>query len=217
MGLLSIIRKIKRKEKEMRILMVGLDNSGKTTIVLKINGEDTSIISPTLGFNIKTIKYHNVLLLENYKLGRSVETSSLCSVELLGTSSSSEEYSLNIWDVGGQKTIRSYWRNYFEQTDGLVWVVDSSDVRRLDDCRAELHNLLKEERLAGASLLVFANKQDIQGALKPAEIAKVLNLEVMDKSRHWNIVGCSAYTGEGLLDGFDWLVQDVASRIYVLD
>lgn len=54
-------------------------------------------------------------------------------------------YSLNIWDVGGQKTIRSYWRNYFEQTDGLVWVVDSSDIRRLDDCRAELHNLLKEE------------------------------------------------------------------------
>uniref|UniRef100_A0A0D9W999 ADP-ribosylation factor-like protein 2 n=1 Tax=Leersia perrieri TaxID=77586 RepID=A0A0D9W999_9ORYZ len=142
MGLLSIIRKIKRKEKEMRILMVGLDNSGKTTIVLKINGEDTSVISPTLGFNIKTIKYH--------------------------------KYSLNIWDVGGQKTIRSYWRNYFEQTDGLVWVVDSSDIRRLDDCRAELHNLLKEERLAGASLLVFANKQDIQGALKPSEIAKLL-------------------------------------------
>jgi len=85
-------------------------------------------------------------------------------------------YSLNIWDVGGQKTIRSYWRNYFEQTDGLVWVVDSSDIRRLDDCHAELHNLLKEERLAGASLLVFANKQDIQGALKPAEIAKVIKL-----------------------------------------
>jgi len=74
MGLLSIIRKIKRKEKEMRILMVGLDNSGKTTIVLKINGEDTSVICPTLGFNIKTIKY--------------------------------QKYSLNIWDVGGQKTIR---------------------------------------------------------------------------------------------------------------
>ncbi|KAL6599848.1 hypothetical protein ACP70R_045499 [Stipagrostis hirtigluma subsp. patula] len=183
MGLLSIIRKIKRKEKEMRILMVGLDNSGKTTIVLKINGEDTSVISPTLGFNIKTIKY--------------------------------QKYSLNIWDVGGQKTIRSYWRNYFEQTDGLVWVVDSSDIRRLDDCRAELHNLLKEERLAGASLLVFANKQDIQGALKPEEIAKVLDLEVMEKSRHWQIVGCSAYTGDGLLQGFDWLVQDIASRIYV--
>jgi len=43
-------------------------------------------------------------------------------------------YLLNIWDVGGQKTLRSYWRNYFEQTDGLVWVVDSADSRRLQDC-----------------------------------------------------------------------------------
>ncbi|KAK4477722.1 hypothetical protein RD792_016976 [Penstemon davidsonii] len=197
MGLLSIIRKIKRKEKEMRILMVGLDNSGKTTIVMKLNGEDTSIISPTLGFNIKTISY--------------------------------QKYNLNIWDVGGQKTIRSYWRNYFEQTDGLVWVVDSSDLRRLDDCKYELDNLLKQEviiyiwfkfslqRLSGASLLIFANKQDIQGSLSPNEIAKVLNLEAMDKSRHWRIVGCSAYSGEGLLEGFDWLVQDIASRIYMLD
>ncbi|KAF5180758.1 Adp-ribosylation factor-like protein [Thalictrum thalictroides] len=81
----------------------------------------------------------------------------------------------------------------------------------------ELNNLLKEERLSGASLLVLANKQDIQGALKPAEIAKVLNLDAMDKTRHWKIVGCSAYTGEGLVEGFDWLVQDIASRIYVLD
>ncbi|KAL8123787.1 ADP-ribosylation factor-like protein 2 [Apium graveolens] len=185
MGLLSIIRKIKKKEKEMRILMVGLDNSGKTTIVLKLNGEDTSIISPTLGFNIKTITYN--------------------------------KYVLNIWDVGGQKTIRSYWRNYFEQTDGLVWVVDSSDLRRLDDCKFELDNLLKEERLSGSSLLILANKQDIQGALSPDEIAKVLNLEALDKTRHWRIVGCSAYTGMGLLEGFDWLVQDIASRIYVLD
>jgi len=169
----------------MRILMVGLDNAGKTTIVMRINGEDTSSISPTLGFNIKTIEY--------------------------------KSYRLNIWDVGGQKTIRSYWRNYFEQTDGLVWVVDSSDLRRLDDCKEELHNLLKEERLSGSSLLILANKQDIQGALRPADIAKVLNLDAMDNSRHWQIVGCSAYTGEGLLAGFDWLVGDIASRIYLLE
>ncbi|CAN4097311.1 unnamed protein product [Withania somnifera] len=68
MGLLSIIRKVKRKEKEMRILMVGLDNSGKTTIVLKINGEDTSVISPTLGFNIKTITYQKYDLSVSFSL-----------------------------------------------------------------------------------------------------------------------------------------------------
>uniref|UniRef100_M1BUU4 ADP-ribosylation factor n=1 Tax=Solanum tuberosum TaxID=4113 RepID=M1BUU4_SOLTU len=48
-------------------------------------------------------------------------------------------------------------------------------------------------------------------------LIQVLNLEAMDNSRHWRIVGCSAYTGDGLLEGFDWLVQDVASRIYMLD
>lgn len=54
-------------------------------------------------------------------------------------------FQLNIWDVGGQKSLRSYWRNYFESTDGLVWVVDSADKMRLDDCKAELHKLLQEE------------------------------------------------------------------------
>ncbi|TVU45761.1 hypothetical protein EJB05_05260, partial [Eragrostis curvula] len=108
---------------------------------------------------------------------------------------------LNIWDVGGQKTIMSYCRNYFEETDGLVWVVDSSDIRRLD-CRAELHNLLKEAVCAQQML-----PTDSSSAFK------VLDLQAMDGSRHWRIVGCSAYTGEGLLEGFDWLVQDIASRI----
>lgn len=82
-------------------------------------------------------------------------------------------FKLNIWDVGGQKSIRSYWRNYFEQTDALIWVVDSADRLRLGDCKRELGLLLQEERLAGATLLVFANKQDIAGALSESEIKNV--------------------------------------------
>ena len=54
-------------------------------------------------------------------------------------------YKLHIFDVGGQKSIRSYWRNYFEQTDGVIWVVDSADRMRLEDCKKELHSLLLEE------------------------------------------------------------------------
>lgn len=54
-------------------------------------------------------------------------------------------YKLNVWDVGGQKSLRSYWRNYFESTDGLIWVVDSADKRRLSDCTTELHSLIEEE------------------------------------------------------------------------
>ena len=82
-------------------------------------------------------------------------------------------FRLNIWDVGGQKSLRSYWRNYFEQTDSMIWVIDSADVHRMLDCRDELHNLLKEEKLAGATLLIFANKQDIGGALSDQQIEQV--------------------------------------------
>ena len=70
-------------------------------------------------------------------------------------------YKLNIWDVGGQTSLRSYWRNYFEQTDGLIWVVDSADRARLHDCRAELEALLQQEvrtrRAATSAALLAAN------------------------------------------------------------
>ena len=127
-------------------------------------------------------------------------------------------FKLNVWDVGGQKTIRSYWRNYFEQTDGLVWVVDSADRRRLRDCRDELLGLLAQEKLAGASLLIFANKQDLEGALSTGEIAEALGLggDAFAK-RHWAIHACSAVTGAGLIDGVNWLVGDISSRIFLAE
>ena len=125
-------------------------------------------------------------------------------------------FKLNIWDVGGQKSLRSYWRNYFEATDGLIWVVDSADRRRMEDCKRELHTLLAEERLLGATLLVFANKQDLPGSLSMEEIGTVLELEKI-KSHHWQIVGCSAVTGENLLGGVDWLIDDISKRIFTLD
>lgn len=184
MGLLTILKKMKQKEKEVRLLMLGLDNAGKTTILKKFNGEDIDTISPTLGFNIKTLEHRG--------------------------------FKLNIWDVGGQKSLRSYWRNYFESTDGLIWVVDCADRMRLQDCKQELQNLLVEERLAGATLLVFANKQDLPGALPAEKIRELLDLDSI-KTHHWLILGCSAVTGDNLLKGIDWVIDDIASRIFTMD
>jgi GTPase SAR1 family protein len=65
---------------------------------------------------------------------------------------------LNVWDIGGQKAIRPYWKNYYENTDGMVFVVDSSDEERLDECVEELLSLLSEELLSKVPLLVYANK-----------------------------------------------------------
>lgn len=85
-------------------------------------------------------------------------------------------------------------------------------------CRDELFSLLDQEKLAGASLLIFANKQDIAGALSSEEIAEVLQLKVSKRfgKRHWSILPCSAVTGEGLVDGMDWMTDDIANRIFML-
>jgi ADP-ribosylation factor-like protein 2 len=181
-----LFSQVKAKEREVRLLILGLDNAGKTTILRKFSGEAIDKIEPTLGFNIKTLEHAG--------------------------------YSVNFWDIGGQKSIRAYWRNYFEQTDGLLWVVDSADRIRLEMCRDELFGLLQQEKLAGASLLIFANKQDMEGALSSGEIASVLELDQNDryKNRHWSIQSCSAVTGDGLVEGMDWMVDDIASRIFML-
>ena len=68
---------------------------------------------------------------------------------------------MNVWDIGGQKAIRPYWKNYYENTDGMVFVVDSSDEERIKECFEELGSLLTEEGLANVPLLVYANKQDL--------------------------------------------------------
>ena len=66
------------------------------------------------------------------------------AISLSPTLSLRSDFTL-LGDVGGQRTLRPYWRNYFEQTDALVWVVDSGDRMRMQDCKQELHSLLTED------------------------------------------------------------------------
>ncbi|KUJ20887.1 ARF/SAR superfamily [Mollisia scopiformis] len=121
---------------------------------------------------------------------------------------------MTIGDVGGQKTLRSYWRNYFEKTDALIWVVDATDRLRVDDCREELHGLLQEERLSGASLLVFANKTDVSGCMDEDEIQQGLQLDAI-KTHKWHIIRCSAITGANLQEGLAWVIQDAKARLFL--
>eukprot|EP00931_Biecheleriopsis_adriatica_P083399 TRINITY_DN569_c0_g2_i4.p1 TRINITY_DN569_c0_g2~~TRINITY_DN569_c0_g2_i4.p1 ORF type:complete len:204 (+),score=56.75 TRINITY_DN569_c0_g2_i4:78-614(+) len=175
MGLLSILKKMKKDERESRILMLGLDNAGKTTILKKMSGEDISHIMPTQGFNIKSINQDGL--------------------------------KLNVWDIGGQKTIRPYWSNYFEASDALVYVIDSSDRRRLEESGQELRELLAEDKLAGIPVLIFANKQDLLQATPADEITEVLQLGTIS-DRTWTIQACSAKDGSGLDEGMEWLVAN---------
>lgn len=180
MGLLDMIRKLKNKDSksELRILLLGLDNAGKTTILKAMAKEDVSTITPTQGFNIKSVQ--------------------------------SGQIKLNVWDIGGQKTIRPYWRNYFENTDVLIYVVDSADKARFEEASTNLSELLDEEKLAGVPVLVFANKQDMIQAAKQDEILEALELTQV-RDRRYQIQPCSAISGEGLAKGMDW-VKDVIGK-----
>merc|ERR1719356_2015265 len=143
-----------KDEKEARILMLGLDNAGKTTILKKLSEEDITHIMPTQGFNVKSIMQ--------------------------------DGFKLNVWDIGGQQSIRPYWSNYFDSCDVLGYVVDSSDKRRLEESSKELKDLLAEEKLASIPVLVYANKQDLLQALPSNEISAALGLEEI-AGRKWNI------------------------------
>lgn len=116
------------------------------------------------------------------------------------------EFKLNVWDIGGQKSIRPYWRNYFDQTDALVYVIDSADRRRMEETGVELQQLLEEEKLAGVPLLIFANKQDLINAATEEELTVGLNLHVI-RGREWTAMPCSAKTGDGLQEGMEWIVN----------
>jgi len=177
MGLLSLLRNLKKDDKEERILMLGLDNSGKTTALKQMAGEDPMNITPTQGFNIKAVEKNGM--------------------------------KLNVWDIGGQKHIRPYWKNYYANTDAIVFMVDSTDKRRFDECAEELGSLLEEEQLAGVPVLVLANKQDLLGSAPAEEVMK--ELELTTYTDRWvSIEACSAKTGAGLEEGMTKLMTKVA-------
>ncbi|GJE84909.1 Arl1 domain-containing protein [Phanerochaete sordida] len=168
------------KDKDVRILMLGLDSAGKTTILYRLQiGEVVSTI-PTIGFNVETVEYKNI--------------------------------KFQVWDLGGQSSIRPYWRCYFPNTSAIIYVIDSSDHDRIDTSRSELLTMLSEEELAGAPLLVFCNKQDVEGALKPEEISEKLGLAGGEKGREWSVRGSCATKGEGLEEGLDWLVNAIQKK-----
>ena len=137
-------------------------------------------------------------------------------------------YTLNCWDIGGQKSIRAYWRNYYDKTEGprtprrgmpgfvsrkhkragLVYVIDSADTQRLEETSIELGQLLADPKLENTPLLVFANKQDLMNAQDPEDIISVLDLKQI-RVRPWHVQPCDARSGSGLAEGMEWLVQEV--------
>ncbi|KAG6443236.1 hypothetical protein O3G_MSEX002792 [Manduca sexta] len=148
-------------------------------------------------------------ILYKLKLGEIVTT-----IPTIGFNVETVEYkniSFTVWDVGGQDKIRPLWRHYYQNTQGLIFVVDSSDTKRIAEAENELANMLKEDELRDAVILVFANKQDMPNAMTAAELTNALNLNNL-KNRRWYIQATCATQGQGLYEGLDWLSNELAKK-----
>jgi len=116
-----------------------------------------------------------------------------------------------VWDVGGQDKIRPLWRHYYQNTQGVIYVVDSNDRGRIDEAALELQKVLREDELRDAVLLVLANKQDLPNAMSVAEVTDKLGLHSL-RSRQWYIQATCATSGDGLYEGLDWLSNALKSK-----
>lgn len=168
-----------RGGREYKIVLVGLANAGKTTILYRLHLGQVVTTHPTIGSNVEELRHRNVRL--------------------------------QVWDLGGQESLRASWATYFAASHGVIYVIDSSDPDNLTLAKVELFNLLLHPDLVGAPLLVLANKQDIAGCLSIEDVSTQLSL-VAIRDREWTVLATSAVNGVGLEEGMDWLTQKLSER-----
>ena len=190
--------------KQRKVVIVGLDNAGKTSILYRLNlgagggeqaAEQARPEGDAQGEAAKPVPIQTVPT-----IGANVERLRIASVEM------------ECWDLGGQSSIRTTWASYFQNMDALVLVVDACDRLRIGLVKEELFALLQHEKLRESGLLlILANKQDAEGAMPPEVISEELQLHRIEKTE-WHIQGSSAVTGVGLREGFEWLAGKVRAN-----
>jgi ADP-ribosylation factor related protein 1 len=188
---------------EYSVLLLGLDNAGKTTLLEQIK----ALSSPHAHPNLNTVP----------TVGQNVSTISL------------PDMYLKIWDVGGQHSLRGLWQSYYASCHAVVFVIDSTDigdadlakladlrdpmedeVGRLGECRLVLEDVLQHADTEGVPLLVLANKQDREDCIevvriKEGFVRKVFEGEKGGSLRDSRVLPCSALTGTGVEEAVEWL------------
>jgi len=167
-------------KKEKRILMLGLDAAGKTTLLYQFKLGEVVPSLPTIGFNVEELQYKNI--------------------------------KFTVFDVGGQQRLRPLWKHYYQGGDALIYLIDSNDEERFEEASEELHGIIGDMDFnSNAPVLIFANKQDLPNAVQASKLKDVLMLSNL-RGRSWYIQPCVAINGTGLIEGFDWLCQELNKK-----
>ena len=174
-----------KSKKKARILMFGLDGAGKTSILYQLKFSGLIKTTQTIGFNIETIKYKDLYI--------------------------------DIWDIGGFSIFPNdediiLFKHYYENTDGIIFVIDCNDKKRFGKANKGLLEIIKDEKLKNLPLLIIGNKQDLNEAISPNELTKYLEYEKIINNK-WLIQGSSALNGKGIKEGIDWLTNSLLKKV----
>jgi ADP-ribosylation factor-like protein 3 len=179
---MSVVKSLlqrKRSSLEAQVLLLGLDNGGKTTILHSLLERELDVIAPTHGYTANAVDV--------------------------------DDFKLFIRDIGGNRLIQPLWKTHFTAADALIFVIDTADRPRMEECGMALHRLVENDKLKGLPLIIFANKQDTLNALTVEDLHHGLNLHHI-RDRKWTIIPCCALTGAGIKDGMQYLVAALRAR-----
>ncbi|RMZ96028.1 ADP-ribosylation factor 6 [Brachionus plicatilis] len=181
MGLLDKLESfLGGKKKDFNILVIGLDNSGKSTVVnnLKPNDDRAININPTVGFNSEKVNFRNL--------------------------------NLSLFDMSGQSRYRNLWEHYYREADAIVFVIDSSDRMRFVVSNEELNDVLNHREIKDKKipLLILANKKDAKGALNESGLRNELEINGI-RGKQYEIFATDGLSGQGVNDAFEWLANEL--------
>jgi|EP00945_MAST-04E_sp_MAST-4E-sp1_P002420 small GTP-binding protein len=170
---------------KVNAMMIGLDNSGKSTIVSYLKPTDTeknvTYINPTVGFQLETFR----------KFG----------------------HSWNLWDMSGMGRYRHMWPHYYQYVQGIIFVVDATDKPRVSVAKDELSKVLEHPDVARSKcpVLILYNKSDMmEKKMSSTQISKILHLSNTSKLNNpVQTFECTALKGGGIDEGFRWLLEAI--------
>lgn len=189
--LLSGLWRYMFQKDEFNILIVGLDNAGKTTFLEQIKRKYSS--------NYRGIPFEKITSTVGLNIGK---------IELSGVK-------LLFWDLGGQDDLQSLWDKYYEECHGLIYVVDSVDEQRLDLSCKVISHVLQSSDLESVPLLILLNKQDSKDAIAVENVKNAFkDISSQIGRRDCSVQPVSALDGDGVENGIDWMVRCVKRNIY---
>uniref|UniRef100_A0A7S0BQY1 Uncharacterized protein n=1 Tax=Rhodosorus marinus TaxID=101924 RepID=A0A7S0BQY1_9RHOD len=171
----------KKQANHRSLLLLGIDGAGSTTVLYQLVQHERVETIPTLAFNRETLAF--------------------------------EGMKYEIWDIGGNDKVRPLWTKYAREAHAIIYVVDATDKTRLPMAARELKLFIDDSEnnhypTSKNPLLIFANKQEMDGAKNVDEMREALGMDSLPFT-NYKIVGCSAKTGDNLNDGLHWLTQQL--------